>query len=203
MTYFFLDTETAGLPTRPTGQPGDLSHQPRLVQLAWATYVTDTFSALPLFAGQPDPLLESSHLIRPVGFTIPEDAARIHGITTERALVAGIDLGIALTLLADALGDAHVLVGHNLTFDEAVLAAEYQRLNRPSPFRADLTRMDTMRLATPLCQLPGKYGFKWPKLAELHQHLFDADFPDAHDAAADVRACAVCFFELQRRGVVR
>jgi DNA polymerase-3 subunit epsilon len=199
MIYLFVDTETAGLPTRPSGQTGDLSHHPRLVQVAWASYAT---SDLPLLATSVELRMEASRIIRPVGFTIPDDAARIHGITTERALAEGINLGDALTLLAGVVGDADVLVGHNLTFDVQVLAAEYQRLARLAPFRADLTRVDTMRLATPLCQLPGKYGYKWPKLTELHRHLFDAEFPDAHDAGADVRACAACFFEMQRRGAI-
>jgi hypothetical protein len=52
------------------------------------------------------------------------------------------------------------------------------------------------------CALPRKNGgYKPPKLIELHEILFGESFVGAHDAAADVRACARCFFELKKRGV--
>jgi len=49
----------------------------------------------------------------------------------------------------------------------------------------------------------GKYGkYKWPKLMELHTKLFSVGFEEAHDAIADIRATAKCFFELQRLGII-
>jgi DNA polymerase III epsilon subunit-like protein len=60
-----------------------------------------------------------------------------------------------------------------------------------------------MRSSTSFCRIPGgPRGYKWPKLQELHQALFSVEFDAAHDAVADVRACAKCFFELKRRGVI-
>ena len=52
-----------------------------------------------------------------------------------------------------------------------------------------------------ICRIPGQYGYKWPSLSELHQTLFGTGFEEAHDAGADVAACADCFLELKRRGV--
>lgn len=60
----------------------------------------------------------------------------------------------------------------------------------------------TMNESTDLCKIPGPYGYKWPKLEELHKHLFGKTFDNAHDALADVRATARCLFELRRRGMV-
>ena len=59
-----------------------------------------------------------------------------------------------------------------------------------------------MKTTTHLCRLPrpGGPGYKWPKLAELHTHLFGHPHAAAHDAKGDVTACAACFFELRRRG---
>mgnify|MGYP000730892693 CR=1 FL=1 len=37
---------------------------------------------------------------------------------------------------------------------------------------------------------------------ELHQKLFGEGFEGAHHALADVRACARCYFELVRLGVL-
>jgi len=40
-------------------------------------------------------------------------------------------------------------------------------------------------------RIPGKFkDFKWPKLIESYQFLFNESFDGAHDALADVRACA-------------
>jgi hypothetical protein len=60
-----------------------------------------------------------------------------------------------------------------------------------------------MKAATDYCALPGRYGFKWPTLPELHFKLFGKKVKETHDAAADVATCSKCFFELKRLGVVR
>ena len=57
-----------------------------------------------------------------------------------------------------------------------------------------------MKSTTDFCQLPGPYGYKWPRLEELYQKLFGEDFENRHQALADVRACAKCYFELRRLG---
>src|SRR5690606_8051357 len=44
--------------------------------------------------------------------------------------------------------------------------------------------------------------FKWPKLEELYQKLFNEKFEEAHNAAADVVATTRCFFELIRLNVI-
>lgn len=55
-----------------------------------------------------------------------------------------------------------------------------------------------------LCKLPGRYpgNYKWPKLIELHNHLFGCDFEGAHDALDDVKATVKCFFELKKCGLI-
>ena len=51
-----------------------------------------------------------------------------------------------------------------------------------------------------LCKLPGGRGgkFKPPTLTELHNHLFNTGFGEAHNATADVEATTRCFLELIR-----
>jgi DNA polymerase III epsilon subunit-like protein len=60
-----------------------------------------------------------------------------------------------------------------------------------------------MQESTAFCKIPGPYGYKWPKLMELHQKLFNEGFDGAHDAMNDVLACGRSFFELQRLGVIK
>jgi DNA polymerase-3 subunit epsilon len=59
-----------------------------------------------------------------------------------------------------------------------------------------------MDSTTNFCTLPGPYGYKWPKLEELHYKLFNTTFTGAHNAAMDIEMTAKCFWELRRRGVM-
>lgn len=186
----FFDTETTGIPRNPRAPVSDLANWPRLVQLAWVLTATDGTE-----------VRSAEHIIKPQGFVIPADAVRIHGISTEMAQQTGVELGVALTEIAADLAAAAVLIAHNLQFDEKILGAEFLRLGRCNPLAAK-SRLCTMQSSADLCQLPGRYGFKWPSLDELHRKLFTRGVEDAHHALADVRACAKCYFELRRRGVM-
>jgi DNA polymerase III epsilon subunit-like protein len=180
--YLFFDTETDGLPSP--------RHPfPRLVQLAWI--LGDADGAV---------IDEASVLVRPEGFSIPFDAVEIHGITTERALAEGIPLADALSAFAAAAARAASVVCHNAEFDCRVVAGECRRLARPDPLRR-LPRVCTMKGSTAYCRLPGRHGWKWPRLSELHRILFGTGFDGAHDAAVDVRATMRCFHALRRRKV--
>jgi len=57
-----------------------------------------------------------------------------------------------------------------------------------------------MQSSTNFCKIDGPYGYKWPKLSELHYKLFQKDFKEAHNAAIDINAIAKCFWELRRLG---
>jgi len=76
--YLFFDTETTGLPQNWKAPVTDLGNWPRLVQLAFLFYDR---SGTKISGGD--------YIIRPEGFTIPPDVARIHGISQERALREG------------------------------------------------------------------------------------------------------------------
>lgn len=191
--HLFFDTETTGLPKSWSAPVTDADNWPRLVQLAWLLYDNEGHR-----------LAGDSVIIKPEGFTIPETASKIHGITTERALAEGAPLlpvmRMFLTLL-DGLGD--FIVGHNIEFDKNIVAAELLRckLWLPDNLGAGIC---TMKASTDLVKIKSHAGGnKWPKLTELHQHLFGIGFEGAHDAGADVRATARCFWELKRLGVIR
>ncbi|MBN9214665.1 MAG: hypothetical protein J0J04_07615 [Microbacterium sp.] len=68
-------------------------------------------------------------LARPDGFTIPAEATRIHGITTEKALADGIPLATALALIIELI-QAHPdepIAGQNIAYDFTVLHHELGR----------------------------------------------------------------------------
>ncbi len=79
---------------------------------------------------------------------------------------------------------------------------EYARL-KTSANLAALPTYCTMKTTVNFCRIP-RYngGYKWPTLQELHRKLFGHPHTAAHDARADVVACAKCFFELRRLGEV-
>ncbi|GAA4361239.1 hypothetical protein GCM10023185_28180 [Hymenobacter saemangeumensis] len=189
--YLVFDTETNGLPRDWKAPVTDTDNWPRLVQLAWAVY------------DQHGQVLERRcHIIRPEGFVISEDAALIHGVTQERALREGVRLSEVLDAFVQRLHVAELLVAHNIAFDAKIIGAELYRASRP--MRLDKkSQLCTMQVSTSYCRLPGRYGsYKWPTLTELHTVLFDRGFDGAHDALVDVDACARCFFELRKRGVL-
>lgn len=189
--YLFFDTETTGLPLNYNAPIEDLNNWPRLVQLAWAVYDENAEEQTGV-----------NCIIKPEGFLIPEEASRVHGITTEKANREGLPLAEVLKDFADAVRNAKLLVAHNISFDEKIIGAEFLRKNIAHDL-FETVRFCTMKESTDFCQLPGNYGdYKWPRLSELHEKLFNKNFANAHDALADVNACARCFFELINRGVI-
>ena len=188
--YLFFDTETTGLPRNWKAPITDLANWPRMIQLAYQ-----------LSDGGGARISGGDFIIKPAGFTIPAEAARIHGITTERAEKEGKDLLAVLLEFQAAVGRADYLVAHNMGFDEKIVGAEFLRNNMPDSLPAK-RKICTMQSATDYCALPGPYGNKWPKLSELHGKLFQKSFEEAHNAAADVAATMKCFWELKRLGVI-
>lgn len=183
----FFDLETTGKANMKTSHTDP--RQPYIVQLG--ALLTD------------DDGTERSSLnviIRPQGWTIPKEAADIHGITTEMAAICGIPIESALSVFTQFLRNSSVVVAHNIDFDFLVICSEFHRKRKPEVIQL-LEASDkfcTMRASTDICQLPGLYGFKWPKLTEAHKHFFGMELEGAHDAMTDLRACARIYFELQK-----
>lgn len=179
----FYDTETTGkynFNLKP-----DHPSQPHLVQYAGLLVDPDTQRLVMAFVSIVDP-----------GVPIPKEATAIHGISTEMAQRARMKPYRALDWHMDALEQATLTVAHNIDFDKRILDTVAVRMNgRILPSSLDIPEFCTMKKGTDLCKLPGPYGFKWPKLEELHHHLFHESF-QAHDALADVQACARCYFAM-------
>jgi DNA polymerase III subunit epsilon len=188
--FLFFDTETTGIPKNYSAPVSDLKNWPRLVQIAWL--LTDEQGAEEKSA---------AYIIKPQGFSIPSDVALIHGITNDLAQKMGVELKPVLDEIIADLSIAAVLVAHNIEFDEKIVGAELLRAGYRDHL-ARKTRKCTMKAATVFCRIPGPYGYKWPKLQELHKQLFRKNFDNAHNALDDVRACAKCYFELRRLGIM-
>lgn len=187
----FIDTETTGLPKRRNAPFSDVGNWPRLVQIAWV--LVDS-------AGREISAVE--YVIRPVGFSIPNEAARIHGITTEIARAEGTPITRALSEFDEAVSIAEIIIAHNINYDRPVLEAEHVRHNLQCEI-GSRQLICTMEASTDYCAIQGHYGYKWPTLNELHEKLFGESMKKAHTALVDVRACMKCHFELEKRGVIK
>jgi DNA polymerase-3 subunit alpha len=192
--FLIYDTETTGLPRDWNAPLTDSDNWPRLVQLAWQ-----------LHDGQGKLISRGNRIVRPDGFTIPFNATKVHGITTERAEAEGLALADVIDEFDRDLARATHVMGHNIEFDINIVGAELHRLQRPLEPLTEKPLIDSKDEATNYCAIPGGRGgqFKWPSLTELHAKLFGEPFAEAHDAAYDVDATAKCFFELCRIGVIQ
>jgi DNA polymerase III epsilon subunit-like protein len=179
--YLFLDTETTGLNAQ----------KDHIVQLAWLL----TNSTGKLF-------YEKSILIKPNGYKVPDNM--IHGISHEKAELEGKPLKTVLQYMGEHLGAANNLVAHNAKFDFGFVSAADATVNA-----FDVNTANHFFDLRSICTMTDRRILKYFKLRQsrislkdLHFRLFHEHFEDAHDALADTRACARCFFELKNRQVL-
>lgn len=190
--YLIFDTETTGLPKRWDAPVTDTENWPRCIQIAWQLH--DDLGRL---------IESKDYLVKPHGFNIPFDAEKVHGISTELAQEQGEELRVILEDFERVLSKTRFVVGQNVGFDINIMGAEYHRAKIDSKI-SRLPVLDTCTEVTAnLCCIPGGRGgkFKLPTLTELHQHLFNEPFQEAHNATADVEATSRCFLELIRTRV--
>lgn len=188
--YLFFDTETTGLPKTWKAPVTDVENWPRLVQIAWLLYDRE---GREVSAGD--------FIVRPEGFTIPQESAQIHGITTERALAEGLSVCEVLQKFQDVASQAEALVAHNMSFDEKIVGAEFLRMGATNSLEGK-EKICTMLSSVTLCNIEGQYGPKWPKLSELHEELFGEGFAEAHNASVDIRATAKCFWQMKKLNIL-
>ncbi len=185
----FFDTETTGKADF-RAEP-DAPHQPHLVQLG--ALLTDDGG---------NEVASINLIAKPEGFTIPVEASSIHGITTERAAADGIDRKHILRIFREFWEMAMVVAAFNSDFDLLIMDGAIFRLCGRKAWGKAQEIVCVMKAMTPVCKLPGQYGdYKWPKLQEAYRHAFGTDFNGAHDAMADVRACAKLYFWLKKEAI--
>lgn len=189
-----FDCETTGIPAR--GEVDTSPSYPHLVQLA-GLLVED---------GREVATFEV--VVAPDGYTIPDEVAAVHGVTTEIARRVGVPLRLAVALYTNLRRRAEELVAHNIEFDLGILRAAMHRTRAGGVDIGSPRIVCTAELGTPVCRLPATermiaagFGdrFKKPTLTELHEHLFGEGFVKAHTALGDCRAVARCLAELRQR----
>ena len=198
----FYDTETTGLPDFKA--PSEAAHQPHIVQLAALLVDLDTRQTIQ----------SMDVIVRPHGWTIPDEVAAVHGITTEHAADVGIPERLAVEMFMDLWNNRN-RVAHNEQFDARILRIALMRhqgniFHSPSGKSVpDIWKEGraecTARMATPICALPptdkmkavGRFHHKTPNLGEAYRHLTGNNLQNAHSAMADVLACRDVYFAIK------
>lgn len=194
------DTETTGKVNfkSPVGCP----QTPRLVQLAYT-----------IFDDESNEIISQVNLVvKPDGWSIPEEAANVHGITTDLAYKRGIALQSVMSVFAQHLSICDKRIAFNDNYDLRIVMAELLRINNKKPnfvFENAIDKLNTMELEdvmhamTPICAIPAQYQWqgkhKWPTLMEAYEFAHGEKFDNAHDAMADVNATVEVYKWLLQR----
>ena len=201
MKVLVFDTETSGLPTKRGYDKyypySELNHYDtsRIVSICWKLYDNEKIISSKYF------------IIKPKGFKIDNTskACEINGITQEIADKDGILIEDVFVELHADLYKSETIVAHNILFDQNILLSELHRSKRQDLIQIFESKelYCTMNKSKDLLRIPMKYGdYKSPKLIELYEFLFKTGFEGAHNAEADVDACAKCYFELIKNNIL-
>jgi DNA polymerase-3 subunit epsilon len=186
-----FDTETTGMVEfrKPPEDPS----QPDLIQLGMLLVDTNDWK----------PRARHSVLVQLAeGVRIDPGAREAHGISEEDCAHYGIVSMVACSLFNQACLQADIIVAHNLSFDVSTMKTALHRLGS-KPHRLDGRQMVcTKESSTDVLKLPGKYGYKWPTLAEAYRHYTGQEIEGAHDALVDAEACLAVFRGLVQEGVI-
>ena len=189
-----FDTKTTGLPDRKLQWFTDYMEFPHVVQLAWI----NQFKA-------------ESHIIRPDGWEIPQEATDVHGITMERALKEGEPFAYVIDKFIEDCLESPLVCDHNIYFDTSIIKAnilrelgqEYYNANRVEDALYKGKRIDTCRSTMKWVDARMANGrMKLPKLEELYSRCFPGESYPAHDAFEDVKALRRCLPVLIKNGLV-
>lgn len=187
----FYDTETTGLPDWKS--PSESHDQPHIVQLAAELVDTETREVI----------CSMDVIVKPDGWTIPDDIAEIHGITTERATEVGIPERDAIAMLLELKAKANLRVAHNRMFDDRIIRIGLKRFfdkkdseeadTQPSDYWKEGEAYCTAQGSRKMCSLPKN---KIPTLGEAHQILVGTELEKAHNAMSDTRGCKAVYFAI-------
>ena len=193
MKFLVFDTETTGLPKSKHANPEETYLFPYVVQLSWLVFNSGTNKIEFL----KDKIIRLPHHVK-----IPEQATKIHGITQERMLEEGQPVETVLNTFLRDISSCTYIVGHNISFDKTMIEVECIRnkCKRLSDYRK-ISFCTMIRGRTVCCieranPFNGKMEYKYPKLIELHEYLFNTTPKNLHNSLIDILVCFRCFYSL-------
>ena len=207
MRVLVFDTETTGLPKTKILNPDTLNEWPNVVQFSYIIYDVSCNEIV----NWRDNIIKV-----PESIIISEDSVKIHGITNEISANAGIPIEDALNNFFHCLKDIELIVGHNISFDINMVKVELLRIIYNKSLNAKqlkehkhnlniITNFDiycTLKESIQLCKIQafdkkGRSYFKYPKLIELHEKLFNVSPRNLHNSFNDILVTLRCFIKIK------
>jgi DNA polymerase-3 subunit epsilon len=197
MTYeLFYDTETTGLPN--WSAPSEDPSQPRVTQLAAQLVNTETQIVI----------ASMDFIIRPDGWTIPEELQELTGITMELANDVGVSMRMVLPCFLDLWMSSTRRVGHNESFDMRMLRIELMRnsayMEMADEWKAGAsfcTQSNSIKIVNlpPTAKMVAakRTGPKPPTLGEAYEFFTGEKLDGAHNAMVDVNGCKAVYFGIR------
>lgn len=195
MLILAYDTETTGL-VRGTDYTNPTN--PYLAAVAAILYDTEAHRVISSF----------NAAILPEGWTMPEEAFAVNGLSDEYLTNVGIPAQIAIPTFLAIATKAELLVAHNVEFDRKVIAAALWRhqINEEPENTSPALVEHWLRIPTFCTMKESKSAvgalttngrLKAPKLTEAYKHFFGRELDRAHSANADTVAVLEVYLALQ------
>ncbi len=184
--YLIFDSSANGKPKSYKAPLDDLFNWPRLIHLSWIVLDADL-----------KPKHDFNFLIKPEGFSVTDAAKKQHHLLEENFEENGEKLKTVLEKFSEDVKACDYVFSHNLNYNEGIVGSEFYRCSMSSPLIA-ADKYCLMHEGTYYCKIPGKRGYKWPTLQEMHSRVFQQGFTPANNARADVIAATRCFIALKR-----
>jgi len=139
-----------------------------------------------------EPEFEYVHLVKPTGWRIEAEAAKVNGLTVEQCEAEGVDVIEPIVTFETAMLMGRTIVAHNIGYDLRVIRGEMRRLRRGTgliPYK----KLCTMTASRKMLDTG--------KLARAHELVTGSPIENHHEAAADARACLAVLKGLVKRGL--
>ena len=188
MRIIVIDTETTGLPLNYDNSILDLNNWPHIIQLSYIIYDISSNIIVKKY----NKIIKIENHIN-----ITDDSIKLHGITREISFKHGITINQALEELNKNLVNIDLIVGHNIHFDKKMILVEGIRsniqinftgyLDKPIPFYCTMLKSIYLcKIPFPNSKNPNNNRFKYPKLSELINYLFNEQPNNFHNSWVDV-----------------
>ena len=196
MKILVFDTETTGLPIGKNPAIIATHNWPHIVQLSYLIYDTEDNIVVDYI----DRIIKL-----PKGVSISKGSEDIHHISQEMSKTKGVDIKQELVEFNAKILDVDIIIGHNISFDKNMVMVECVRNKIVNNFiKNGNKKMEycTMKKSVDICKIERQYKngekyYKWPKLMELHEHLFSTIPEKLHNSMVDVLACLRCYIKIK------
>lgn len=185
MTFLALDLATTG-PIKD-GQPA-----PRIVGIAAGIFEMDGKC-----------LGEINILVRPeAGEAIPDEAEKVHGISTRTASRYGVPLRVALPMLTNMAETVPTVVSYGFESDDAqVIRAALASFGSTKPFpRTGAEGVCVREIATHAYGVPGDSGLRWTSIQNAHLNTLSRPLKDM-SILSQMRAVAELYRAFKAKGL--